>query len=99
MRPAAKRQEAPHRVLAERLRRHLCEWFVFVEHPEVPATNNLAERSLRPAVVARKISGGTRSDKGSDTKTGLLSLLGTWALQDKPLLATCRQLLLTGSPA
>jgi transposase len=65
----------------------------------VPATNNLAERSLRPAVVARKISGGTRSPKGSDTKMGLMSLFGTWQVQDKPLLESCRQLLLAPRPA
>lgn len=99
VRPFAKQKAAPQRVLAERIRQHLREWFVFVEHPEVPSTNNLAERSLRPAVVARKISGGTRSKKGSQTKMGLMSLLGTWVLQEKPLLSTCQQLLLTGSPA
>jgi len=30
---------------------------------------------------------------------GLMSLFGTWSAQDKPLLATCRQLLLSPSPA
>jgi transposase len=97
IRPVA-RSKAPHTVLAQRLRSHLLEWFVFVEHPEVPSTNNLAERSLRPAVVARKISGGTRSQKGSDTKMGLMSLLGTWTLRGQALLPACRNLLLTGSP-
>jgi cell division protein FtsB len=99
VRPLARQAEAPHRVLAERIRRHLLEWFVFVEYPEVPSTNNLAERSLRPAVIARKISGGTRSEKGSHTKMGLMSLLATWAAQGKPLLPACQSLLLTGSPA
>ena len=98
-RPYAKDPDAPQRVLAQRIIKHLHELFVFVSDPAVPATNNLAERSLRPAVVARKISGGTRSPKGSDTKMGLMSLFGTWQLQHKPLLVSCRQLLLSNSPA
>lgn len=98
VRPVAQEKGAPHRVLAERMRQHLLEWFVFVEHPEVPATNNLAERSLRPAVIARKISGGTRSPKGSKTKMGLMSLFGTWVLRRQPLLPTCQRLLLADCP-
>src|SRR5947209_8269973 len=43
--------------------------------------NNLAERSVRPLVIARKISGGTRSPKGSQTRMGLASLFGTWMAQ------------------
>ena len=38
---------------------HLKELFVFVAEPEVPPDNNAAERSLRPLVISRKISGGT----------------------------------------
>jgi hypothetical protein len=94
----AKHPNAPQRVLAQRILKHRHELFVFISDPAVPATNNLAERSLRPAVVARKISGGTRSAKGSETKMGLMSLFGTWQLQDKPLLDSCRQLLLSPSP-
>jgi hypothetical protein len=93
------RCKVPHTVLAQRIRGHLLEWFVFVEYPEVPSTNNLAERSLRPTVIARKISGGTRSDKGSATKMGLMSLLGTWTVRGEPLLPACQRLLLTGPPA
>jgi hypothetical protein len=97
--PVARNPHAPHRVLAQRIMKHLGEMLVFVEHPEVPADNNLAERSLRPAVTARKISGGTRSDKGSHTKTALLSHFGTWTIQNRTLLSACRNLLLTGLPA
>jgi len=95
--PYAKDPQAIPRVLAQRILKHLPELFVFVTNSAVPATNNLAERSLRPTVVARKISGGTRSPKGSDTKMKLMSLIGTWLLQGKPLHATCQDLLL--SPA
>ena len=72
---------APMHTLCERIERFLPELFVFVARPEVPAHNNLAERSVRPLVIARKISGGSRSPKGSDTRMALFSLFGTWAAQ------------------
>jgi len=72
---------SPLHTLCERVERFLPELFVFVARPEVPAHNNLAERSVRPLVIARKISGGTRSPQGSDTRMGLFSLFGTWAAQ------------------
>jgi len=96
-RPYASDPAAPQRTLAQRILKHLHALFVFVSAPEVPGDNNLAARSLRPAVIARKISGGTRSPKGSETKMKLMSLFGTWQLQNKPLHATCQGLLL--SPA
>ena len=37
----------------------------FVTHPDLPATNNEAERALRDAVIARRISHGTPSEEGS----------------------------------
>lgn len=65
--------------LAKRLLRHQEELFLFVLTPGLPADNNLAERSLRPLVIMRKISGGSRSEEGSKTRLTLASLLGTWA--------------------
>lgn len=73
--------QAPMRTLCERVERFLPELFVFVAYPGVPSDNNLAERSVRPLVIARKISGGTRSPKGSSTRMGLASLFGTWMAQ------------------
>lgn len=67
--------------LCERMERFLPEMFTFVAFPGVPAHNNLAERSVRPLVIARKISGGSRSPQGSDTRMGLASLFGTWLAQ------------------
>ena len=71
------------RVLCQRVERFLPELFTFVAEPQVTADNNAAERSLRPPVVSRKISGGTRSDQGSGTKSILASLFGTWRLQGR----------------
>ena len=69
------------------------ELFVFVAQPEAPPDNNAAERSLRHLVVSRKISGGTRSNQGADTKMTLASIFGTWRAQDLNPLTACRQLL------
>ena len=48
----------------ERFRRQREHLFTFLHEPQVPATNNLAERQLRPAVIARKISCGNKTDWG-----------------------------------
>lgn len=85
--------EAPQAVLAKRFMDHLEELFMFVEYPEVPSENNGAERALRPAVITRKVSGGTRSEKGSETKMTLMSLFGTWHVRGLDMLDSCRQLL------
>ena len=61
--------------------------------PDVPSDNNPAERSLRHLVISRKVSGGTRSEQGSDSKMTLASLFGTWRVQGLNPLTTCRQLL------
>jgi hypothetical protein len=89
--------DCPQRVLAKRIERFLPELFVFVEYPQVPSENNAAERAIRPAVIARKISGGTRSAKGSETKMTLMSLFGTWAAQGLDSIEACRQMLI-GAP-
>lgn len=91
--------DLPQHVLAQRIERFLPELFVFVENPLVPSSNNAAELSVRPSVIARKISGGTRSAKGSATKMTLMSLFGTWKLRGLNTLETCRQMLLNSQMA
>lgn len=84
---------AAHAVLEQRLRACPVEeavrarlWkqrdhlFVFLDEPGVDATNNLAERQLRPAVIRRKLSCGNKSQRGARTFEVLASLA-----------ATCRQ--------
>ena len=79
--------------LCRRIERHIKELFVFVVEPAVPSDNNAAERSLRHLVISRKISGGTRSELGTDSKMTLASLFGTWRVQGLNPLTACRQLL------
>jgi transposase len=89
----------PQRILAQRIEKHLAELFVFVEDPRVPSDNNAAERSVRPSVIARKISGGTRSENGSTTRTILMSLFGTWTLRGLDTFTECHRLLAHSRPA
>lgn len=51
--------------------------FVFVKNPNVESTNNRAERGLRHSVIARKISGGSKSNDGAKTYGILTSVLLT----------------------
>ena len=61
--------------------------------PDVPSDNNPAERSLRHVVISRKISGGARSERGTESKMTLASIFGTWRARGLNPLAACRQLL------
>src|SRR5579884_240498 len=83
----------PQRTLCQRIDKHLEALFVFVADPAVPATNNAAERSLRPLVVARKVSGGTRSAAGSTTRLTIASLFGTWRARGLNPFQECQRLL------
>jgi hypothetical protein len=58
------------------------ELLVVLERPEVPLHTNGSERDLRPQVVKRRISGGTRSDLGRDCRDAFLGLLLTCAKLD-----------------
>ncbi len=83
----------PQSTLCQRLLSFANELFTFVWRPEVPSENNAAERAIRPRVVSRKISGGTRSPSGSHVMAILSSLFATWQLQKKECLSACRQML------
>jgi transposase len=50
-------------------------------NPQLPPTNNEAERALRHAVIARRISYGTRSSEGSLAYCSLLSVIETCRLR------------------
>jgi transposase len=89
----------PCRALAKRLLRHEAELFRFVLVPGLAADNNLSERRLRPTVVARKISGGSRAEEGTAVRMGLTSLVATWLARGQQPLAACRALLAQATPA
>ncbi|MCG2810674.1 MAG: IS66 family transposase [Candidatus Aminicenantes bacterium] len=60
----------------------------------VPLTNNLAERAIRPLVVIRKISGGSKSQNGASTLAVIMSILQTLNLQNKPLIPSLKESIL-----
>ena len=53
--------------------------FHWVSNRNIPPDNNLAERELRPTVIARKNSFGSQSQKGAETSSILMSVLHTAA--------------------
>ena len=75
----APRGEPNEEAVRNRLNKQRDHLFTFLDHDGVDATNNLAERQLRPAVIARKISCGNKTPKGARTWQILTSLAATCA--------------------
>lgn len=50
---------------------------LFLDHPGIPIENNLAERDLRPAILMRKLTGGTRSQEGNRSFERHMSVIQT----------------------
>jgi hypothetical protein len=65
----------------------------FLHHAELDGTNNAAERALRPAVVMRKITGGSRSAQGAKAWSILASVMRTAQQQGRDVLDTLKTLL------
>ncbi|MGZ6825102.1 MAG: IS66 family transposase [Blastococcus sp.] len=82
--------------LAKLLRKHRASVLRFLDHDEVDATNNLAEREGRPAVIARKLSAGNRTDEGAETHAVLASVFRTYRRQGRDILAAVVELLRRG---
>jgi hypothetical protein len=79
----------------ERVRRRLHKQrdhlFTFLGEAEVEATNNLAERQLRPAVIARKVSCGNKTARGARTWQVLSSLAATCVQRAESFVARVAQ--------
>jgi ribosomal protein S27AE len=61
--------------------------------PSIPAENNLAERDLRPLVVARKVSFGSQSQAGARTRETLMTILHTLKKRRAPVAASVQSAL------
>ena len=87
---------------ADRLRRRIARdrehLFVFVTDRDVPATNNVSERALRPSVIFRKVTNGFRSEWGADTYAAFRSVVSTAKANGRAVLNDLRQALATTSP-
>lgn len=69
--------------LLSKLREQYEQWWYFLDHPEIPPDNNLAERSLRLAVTKRKVSGGSRSLCRFEDTASLLTVVQTCRSQER----------------
>jgi len=67
--------------------------WTFARVEGVEPTNNLAERTLRPAVIWRKISFGNHSQSGCRFVERILTTVQTLRLQGRPVLAYLRDAL------
>ena len=85
----ARRTKSDHdRRLANRMRRYRHEWFPFLYYEDVDATNNLAERQIRPFVLCRKISSGNRSEWGAELQATIMSVFATCRQRGQDFVAT-----------
>src|SRR5437016_1244071 len=76
-------RDPSNRRLAKHLRHEEPWLFTFLHCPGIEATNNAAERALRPAVVARKTWGGNRTENGAKTQQILISIITTCRQQGR----------------
>lgn len=66
--------------LAKRLEAHGASYFRFITEPGIEPTNNLAEQAIRFVVIDRRITQGTRSERGD-----------RWCERIWTVMATCSQ--------
>jgi transposase len=82
--------------LAKLLRKHRESVLRFLDHDEVDATNNLGEREGSPAVIARKLSAGNRTEAGAEMHAVLASGFRTHRRQGRDILEAVVELLRHG---
>ena len=82
--------------IKQSMRRNVHKYVTCLLHPGIPADNNKAERSIRPLVVKRKLSFGSKTQKGADTMSVLLSvLMSLWWSKPQNFFAAYGKLLAT----
>lgn len=91
-------RDPANRRLAKHLRHEQPWLFTFLHCPGIEATNNAAERALRPAVIARKTWGGNRTENGAKTQQILISILTTCRQQGKDSFDRVAKLLFSPTP-
>ena len=77
-------QREPQQADGQRLRQRYAKCkeglLVFVTDREVPFTNDESERALRPSVIFRKATNGSRSEWGAECFAAVRSVIGTGRL-------------------
>jgi len=87
-----KPKNTPGRNLLRRLQKHEEAVLSFALFEDLPFTNNLAERDLRPAKVKQKVSGCFRTQHGAEVYARLQAIISTCRKQDRNVFAFLRNL-------
>jgi transposase len=85
----------PGRKLRKRIAANRAHLFVFVTNRDVPYTNNVSERNLRPSVIFRKVTNGFRCEWGAETYAAFRSVVSTAKANGTAVLAALRTAMLT----
>jgi len=88
----------PGRKLRKRIAANREHLFVFVTNRDVPYTNNVSERHLRPSVIFRKVTNGFRCEWGAETYAAFRSVVSTAKANRASVLAVLRFVLATKLP-
>jgi transposase len=80
----------PGQKLRKRIAANRTHLFVFVTNRDVPYTNNVSERNLRPSVVFRKVTNGFRCEWGAETYAAFRSVVSTAKLNTTSVLEAVR---------
>ena len=86
-------QPAAHpagKILQRQIKAWRTKFFVFLADRDVPPTNNVSEREIRPSVVFRKVTNGFRSDWGAQVHAGYRSVTGTARINGQAALDAVR---------
>lgn len=90
-------QSSDAKKLQTRIRNQNTNLLTALLYEGVPLTNNAAERAIRPMVVTRKISGGSKTPKGAKIHAVNMSVIETIVKRKLPLLDTLQNYLLKGA--
>ena len=88
----------PGRKLRKRIAANRAHLFVFVTDRNVPYTNNVSERHLRPSVIFRKVTNGFRCEWGAETYAAFRSVVSTAKANRASVLDVLRFVLTAQSP-
>jgi len=89
----------PGRKLRKRMAANRAHLFVFITNRDVPYTNNVSERHLRPSVIFRKVTNGFRCEWGAETYAAFRSVVSTAKANRASVLAVLRFVLAAKSSA
>ena len=66
--------------------RHQNRLVTFLKYRDSQPENNHAERAIRPMVILRKITGGSKSERGIKATDITMSIIETWVKQNLSLI-------------